>query len=100
MKSIFVTGRLTGDPEIKEIGDKKTKVANFRIANNDGGKESAADFYDVACWDKQADFAENYLKKGQKVMIHGTFQNESYKDKDGTTRYHFRITAHNIEFAG
>lgn len=96
MKAIFLTGRLTRDPEIKEVTDKKTKVANFTIANNEHDEDG--EFYDVVCWDKTAEYVENYLKKGQKIVIQGTYQNESYKDKEGNTRYHFRITAHSIDF--
>ncbi|MBQ0135842.1 MAG: single-stranded DNA-binding protein [Oscillospiraceae bacterium] len=97
MKAIFLSGRLTRDPEIKEINDKKTKVANFTVANNQSDGENG-EFFDVVCWDKTAEYAEKYLKKGQKVVVQGTFQNESYKDKDDNTRYHFRITAHTIDF--
>ncbi|MCQ2461245.1 MAG: single-stranded DNA-binding protein [Clostridia bacterium] len=97
MKAIFLSGRLTRDPEIKEVTDKKTKVADFTIANNERDSENG-EFFDIVCWDKTAEFVENYLKKGQKVIIQGSFQNESYKDKEGNTRYHFRVTAHNIEF--
>ncbi len=96
MKAIILSGRLTRDPEIKEVTDKKTKVADFTVANNEYSENG--EFYDVVCWDKTAEYAEKYLKKGQKVVIHGTYQNESYKDKEGNTRYHFRITAQSIEF--
>lgn len=97
MKAIIISGRLTRDPEIKTVTDKKTKIANFTIANNDKDKENG-EFYDVVCWDSTAEFVENYVKKGQKIIIQGTFQNESYKDKDDNTRYHFRVTAHTIDF--
>ncbi len=98
MKTIILTGRLTADPEVREIADKKTKVANFTLANSDRDKENA-EYFDVACWDKNADFVEGYVKKGNKVLVQGTFSNETYKDKDGNTRHHFRITANTIEFA-
>ncbi|MDO5448886.1 MAG: single-stranded DNA-binding protein [Clostridia bacterium] len=99
MKIIVLSGRLTADPEIKEVGDKGVKVANFTIANNDRDG-SDGEFFDVSCWDRTAEFVENYVKKGQRVIVHGTFQNDVYKDKEGATRHRFRITAHNIEFGG
>ena len=99
MRAIILSGRLTREPEIKEVTDKKIKVAEFTLANNDRDKENA-EFFDVSCWDHTATFVENYVKKGQKVIVSGTFEDDVYKDKEGTTRHHFRIRAANIEFAG
>lgn len=98
MKVIIMTGRLTADPEIKEVGDKNAKVANFTLANSDWDKDNA-EFFDVACWDKTAEYVEKYMKKGNKVLVQGSFSNEKYQDKDGNNRHHFRITANTIEFA-
>lgn len=99
MRSIILSGRLTRDPEVKEVTEKKIKVAEFTLANNDRDRENA-EYFDVSCWDQTATFVEKYLKKGQKVIVEGTFENDAYKDKDGNSRYHFRIKAANIEFAG
>ena len=98
MKTITLTGRLTADPEVRAVGDENVKVANFSLANNDSDK-SEGEFYEVCCWDKLADFAEKYLKKGVKIIINGTFNNERYTDKEGKPRVRFRITAYKAEFA-
>ena len=99
MRSIILSGRLTRDPEVKEVTEKKIKVAECTLANNDRDKENA-EYFDVYCWEQTANFVENYVKKGQKVIVSGTFEDDTYKDKDGNTRHHFRIKAANIEFAG
>lgn len=97
MKSIILSGRLVADPTTKEVGEKKAKVARFRLANNDGERDTA-DFYDVHCWDKLALFAENHLKKGSKILLQGSFENELYQDAEGKNKTHFEITASRIEF--
>ena len=99
MKIIVLSGRLTADPEVKEVGEKGVKVANFTLANNDRDGNDG-EFFDVSCWDRVADFVDGYVKKGQKVIVQGSFQDDIYKDKDGVNRHRFRITAHNIEFGG
>jgi len=99
MKFIILTGRLTADPELRTVGEHKSKIANFRLANNDSDKDHG-EFFDVHCWDKLAEFAEGYLKKGSRVLIQGSFHNEQYKDSEGNNRTHFSITATRIEFAG
>lgn len=99
MKTLYLSGRLTGEPDIKEVGDeKKVKLAKFTVANNDSDTENG-EFFDVCCWERLADFAETYLKKGSKVFLQGGYNNEVYKDKDDRTRVHFQITANKIEFA-
>lgn len=98
MKTITLTGRLTADPEIRTVGEQNLNVANFTLANNDSDK-AEGEFYDVCCWDKLAEFAGNYLKKGNKIIVNGTFSNEKYTDKEGKPRVKFRITAQRAEFA-
>lgn len=99
MRSIFLSGRLTKEPEIKEVTENKVKVAEFTLANNDRDKENA-EFFDVVCWDALAKFVENYVRKGQKIIVSGSFKDDAYKDKDGKTIHHFVIEAKNIEFCG
>ncbi len=97
MKAIVMNGRLVADPTIKEVGEKKAKLASFRMANNDGERDTG-EFYDVHCWDKLAQFVESYLKKGSKILLQGSFENQLYQDKEGKNRTHFEITATKIEF--
>ncbi len=99
MKTIFLSGRLTADPEISIVGKDSRKVANFTVANNDSGKEGG-EFFDVRCWEQLADFVEGYLRKGNRIILQGTCNQESYKDADGKGRNRFSITASRIEFAG
>ena len=98
MKTIFLSGRLTSDPQVRDLEGKETKLTKFTIANNDSNRENA-EFFDVHCWDSMADFAENNLKKGNRIIIQGTFSNSTYVDKEGKKRVHFEITAYKIEFA-
>lgn len=97
MKSIVLSGRLTKDPDVKVIENKDTKVANLRLANNDNEKEEN-EFYDVHCWGNLADIAEKYLKKGSKIVVLGTFCNESYTDAENKKRIKLSITATKFDF--
>lgn len=97
MKTIFLSGRLVADPEIKPVGDNNAKIAKFTIANNEGGPDSA-EFYDVHCWDSMAELVGNNLKKGSRVVVQGTFSNSPYTDKDGKKRVHFDVNAYKVEF--
>ena len=98
MKTVFLSGRLTADPEVRTVGEAGKRLATFSIDNNETDKESG-EFYDVRCWEKVSELASSYLKKGNKVVVQGSFNNESYTDKEGKERTKFVITAHKIEFA-
>lgn len=104
MRRIVMTGRLTRDPEFREVtakDDKERKIPRltFGIANNDNGKENAAEFFDVVVWDRLATWGQQYLKRGTRIIVCGTPRNESY-EADGVRKTHFRIVGEKIELIG
>lgn len=77
MNKVILIGRLTRDPE-----DHDT-LCKYTIAV-DRYKEGA-DFINCVAFNKSADFAKNYLKKGTKVAVTGRLQTGKYTNKDGQT---------------
>lgn len=102
MRYIVLTGRLTRDAEFRESGgdgngDKKYKLLKFSIANNDNGKDKDPEFFDVIAWENLATWANDYMKKGKKVIVMGVPHNQRYK-KENENRTHFQVVAERIEF--
>lgn len=100
MNKVILQGRLTKDAEVKQTKTKK-KVAKITLAVDrkaKKGDDKTADFFDVYLWEKMADVVEKYTKKGQKVLIEGYMQNDSYDDKDGKKVYRNIITATDFYF--
>lgn len=89
-------GRLTSDPEIREVSDGK-KVARYTLAINYGGE---ADFIRCTTWNKNADFAEKYMRKGAEFLVEGRIKSGSYKDRDNKTIYTTDIIVTSQEFCG
>ena len=77
MNKVVLMGRLTADPEYRESG-----VCKYRLAV-DRPKEGA-DFISCVCFGKTAEFARDYLKKGVKIAVEGRIQTGSYEGKNGT----------------
>ena len=105
MRQMSLTGRLTKDPELRELeskleAGKMLKRLTFRIANNDNGKEKDPEFFDVTCWDNLAIWGEQYLKKGTRVLLSGIPHNEIFDGKDGQKHFHFKDVADKIELIG
>lgn len=75
-----IIGRLTKDPQVKQIGQDNVSVANFAVAcDRDFGE--GTDFYDVVAWRKQAENIGKYLAKGRLVYVDGRMQKRTYTAK-------------------
>ena len=96
-------GRLTRDPDIRYSGQDNTKaVARYTLAvdrrfKKDG--EDSADFISCVAFGKAAEFAENYLRKGIKILVEGAIRTGSYTNKDGQKVYTTDVVVENSEFA-
>ena len=102
MNQVVLMGRLTKDPEITEIGnDGSLKKARYTLAvDRHTRKEGAqtADFISCVAWQKAAEFAEKYLRKGMKIAVTGRIETGSYKKQDGTTVYTTDVNVRDQEF--
>ncbi len=97
MNKVILMGRLTKDPEYKE--GKKTSYARYTLAVDRLYNREEADFISCLVFGKGADFANEYLHKGTKVVVEGSIRTGSYKDKDGNTVYTTEVIIDNQEFA-
>jgi len=103
MNKVILMGRLTRDPEVRySQGANQTAVARFSIAVDRRFKregEPDADFFNCTAFGKQAEFIENYLRKGVKIVVCGRIQNDNYTNKEGQMVYSVRVMVDEIEFA-
>lgn len=98
MNRVIESGRLVGDPEMRYTADGSA-VARYRLAVNAGyGDNRRTDFFDCVCFGKTAQFAETYLKKGNRVFISGSLQQNAYTTKDGQKRSNIEIRVLEHEF--
>lgn len=97
----MIIGRLTRDPEIRNIpsGDA---VANFGIATNrvwtnaQGQKQENVEYHNIVAWRKLADICGQYLKKGDRIYIEGSLQTHDWEGQDGIKRYRTEIIARDM----
>ena len=101
MNICVLMGRLTRDPETRYSAQGQG-VGRFSIAVDRRFKREGqpdADFFDCVCFGRQAEFMDKYLRKGTKVVINGSIQNNNYQDRNGQMVYRQQIVCDNIEFA-
>lgn len=105
MNKVMLMGRLTRDPEVRySTGNNgnQSVFAHFTIAVDRRFKregQADADFFNCTAFGKQAEFTEKYLKKGMKMVVCGSIQNDNYTDNNGVQRYAVQIMVDEMEFA-
>ena len=98
MNKVILMGRLSRNPEVRVTQDGQTTIARFGIAVDRRGKENKADFFNVSAFNKTAQFAEKYLKKGTKIALSGRLQQDEYTNRDGQKVTSVIIIADEVEF--
>jgi single-strand DNA-binding protein len=109
-QSITVVGRLGRDPEMKYLpnGDP---VTTFSIATDrkykgrDGNTVAETTWFRVSVFGKQAETANEYLRKGRMALIEGrlkpdpkTGSPQTFTKQDGTVGTSFEIVANSVRF--
>lgn len=98
MNLAILMGRLTRDPDIS-TSQNGTQIARYTIAIDRIGKDQGADFISCVAFNKSAEFADKYLKKGTKIAIEGAIRTGSYTNKDGQKVYTTDVIVNRQEFA-
>ena len=102
---VILVGRLGRDPETRYT-DSGQAVANFSVATDEsykdrnGERQKRTEWHKIVVWGKQAEIAQQYLKKGSLVFIEGRIQSREWQDKEGQKRTSFEIVANNFRMLG
>lgn len=105
MNKVILMGRLTREPEIRysQGQDQTTCIARYSIAVErrfkKQGDNQTADFINCVVFGRGAEFAENYLHQGTKIVVVGRIQTGSYTNKDGKRIYTTDVVVEEQEFA-
>ena len=98
MNSVNLIGRLTRDPELNYTMSGKA-VCNFSIAVDRRTKEDSADFFDITCWNAQAESVASNMIKGLRVGVSGVLRQDQWEDKEtGANRSKVGVTAFSVDF--
>jgi single-strand DNA-binding protein len=102
LNKVMLIGNLGKDPEVKYT-PQGTPIAKLALATNerykdkDGQWQDRTEWHNVVLWQRLAEIAGEYLKKGSKVYIEGRLQTRSWDDKQtNQKRYMTEIVASDI----
>lgn len=99
---VILHGNVGKDPEIRTPESGK-KVATFSLATTSFRKDKEGskitDWHNIVMFDKLAELAEKYIKKGSSLIVQGEIAYRNYTDKEGIKRYITDIICHSLDFA-
>jgi len=106
VNKVILIGNLGKDPEVKYTPNG-TAVAKFSLATNerykdkDGNWQDRTEWHNIVAWQRTAEIAGEYLKKGRSVYIEGRIQTRSWDDKEtGQKKYMTEIVAQDLVLLG
>ncbi|MGH9670635.1 MAG: single-stranded DNA-binding protein [Terriglobales bacterium] len=106
VNKVILIGNLGKDPEVKYT-PSGTAIAKFSLATNERYKDKAGEFqertewHNIVAWQRLAEIAGEYLKKGRSVYIEGRIQTRSWEDKtSGQKKYMTEIVANDLVLLG
>ncbi len=106
VNKVILVGNLGRDPEVRYMTNGNA-VANVTIAtsrrrNNKetGDKTEETEWHRVVFYDRLAEIAGEYLKKGRSIYVEGRLQTRKWTDKDGAEKYTTEIIANEMQMLG
>lgn len=104
LNRVQLIGNLGADPELKSTPSGKS-VCSLSIATTESYKDkngewqSNTEWHKVEMWERLAETAQQYLKKGSKVFIEGKIKTDTY-EQNGVTKYFTKVLAQNMIMMG
>ncbi len=102
LNKVFILGNLTRDPELRQTPSGQS-VCSFGIATNSffqdksGQRQQKTEFHNIVVWGRQAEIANQFLKKGGSVLIEGHLQTRAWQDKQGITHRTTEIISERLQ---
>jgi single-strand DNA-binding protein len=106
VNKVILIGNLGRDPEVRYSANGAA-ICNLRLATtrnwkdkNSGERVEETEWHTVALFDRLAEIAGEYLKKGRPVYIEGRLRTRKWQDKEGADRYTTEIVADTMQLLG
>jgi single-strand DNA-binding protein len=106
INKVILVGNLGADPETKYM-PSGSALTNLSVATTDSWKDKQTgeqvektEWHRVVMFDRLAEIAGEYLKKGSQVYIEGQLQTRKWQDRDGNDRYTTEIRARDMQMLG
>lgn len=103
INKVIIVGNLGNDPETRYLPSGGA-VTNISVATSEGWKDKDSgevkertEWHRIVFFNRLAEIAGEYLKKGSKVYVEGRLQTRKWQDKDGNDKYTTEIIASEMQ---
>ncbi len=107
INKVILVGNLGQDPETRAMPSGKA-VTNIRIATSEswrdkqtGEQKEATEWHTIVFFDRLAEIAAEYLRKGSQIYVEGKLRTRKWQDKaSGADRYSTEVVANELQMLG
>lgn len=103
INKVIIVGNLGQDPEVKFMPNGSA-VANFTVATSEtwkdkqtGEQKEKTEWHRIVMYQRLAEIAGEYLKKGSKVYLEGRLQTRKWQNQQGADQYTTEIIANDMQ---
>ena len=106
INKVILVGNCGKDPETRYMPSGGA-VTNISVATAEGWKDKQTgetkertEWHNVVFFNRLAEIAGEYLKKGSQIYVEGSLRTRKWQDKDGKDRYTTEIVASEMQMLG
>ena len=106
INKVILVGNHGADPETRYM-PSGSAVTNLSVATSESWKDKQTgeqnertEWHKVVMFDRLAEIAAEYLRKGSQVYIEGKLQTRKWQDRDGNDRWTTEIRANEMQMLG
>jgi single-strand DNA-binding protein len=106
VNKVIIVGNLGRDPEVRYM-PSGSAICNVTVATTrqwknkeSGEKQEETDWHRVVFFDRMAEIAGEYLKKGRSVYVEGRLRTRKWTDKEGKDQYTTEVVATDMQMLG
>ena len=106
VNKVILIGNLGKDPEVR-YAPSGSAICNITLATSrqwkdktSGEKQEETEWHRVVFYDRLAEIAGEYLKKGRPVYVEGRLKTRKWTDKEGVEKYTTEIVASEMQLLG
>jgi single-strand DNA-binding protein len=103
VNKVILIGNLGKDPEVRYM-PSGSAVANVTLATSEqwkdkqsGERQERTEWHNIVFFNRLAEIAGEYLKKGSKVYVEGSLRTRKWQDKNGVDRYTTEIVVNDMQ---
>ncbi len=106
INKVILVGNLGADPETRYT-PSGSAVTNIRLATTEswrdrqsGENQERTEWHRIVFFNRLAEIAGEYLRKGSQVYIEGKLQTRKWQDQSGQDRYTTEVVANEMQMLG